>query len=225
MIDTSGMEPFAVECTGPDGAIMAPFCRRAGRVVKVGPTEGSGRMDGWMVWQRGGAGGVSQWGHGIQRALGRRGVRAHAAVGCSLLAGQVPVSIDECKRLHAHGRCGVHAGVWLCRWRCLPRPRRTCCRTSSCRATRCLSRSPTSTCSSSRRPLSRACACCARWGARWTCGHAPCQGPHPHTACPCPHTCMPTPSLRTAPCRAVQRVGLLLCGCVPASIAWESGPL
>ncbi|GLI69504.1 hypothetical protein VaNZ11_014138 [Volvox africanus] len=34
-IDTSLMEPFAVETTGPEGAINAPFCRRAGRVIKV----------------------------------------------------------------------------------------------------------------------------------------------------------------------------------------------
>ncbi|GLC52223.1 hypothetical protein PLESTB_000596700 [Pleodorina starrii] len=34
-IDTSSMEPFAVETTGPEGAINAPFCRRAGRVIKV----------------------------------------------------------------------------------------------------------------------------------------------------------------------------------------------
>lgn len=34
-IDTSNMEPFAVEMTGPEGAINAPFCRRAGRVIKV----------------------------------------------------------------------------------------------------------------------------------------------------------------------------------------------
>lgn len=35
LVDTSCLEPFAVETTGPDGATMAPFCRRAGRVIKV----------------------------------------------------------------------------------------------------------------------------------------------------------------------------------------------
>ncbi|EFJ46635.1 hypothetical protein VOLCADRAFT_92800 [Volvox carteri f. nagariensis] len=38
-IDTSQMEPFAVETTGPEGAINAPFCRRAGRVIKVEVTR------------------------------------------------------------------------------------------------------------------------------------------------------------------------------------------
>lgn len=34
-VEALGLEPFQVETTGPDGAAMQPFCRRAGRVIKV----------------------------------------------------------------------------------------------------------------------------------------------------------------------------------------------
>eukprot|EP00198_Chlamydomonas_reinhardtii_P008888 XP_001698225.1 flagellar associated protein [Chlamydomonas reinhardtii] len=35
-VEALGLEPFQVETTGPDGAAMQPFCRRAGRVIKPG---------------------------------------------------------------------------------------------------------------------------------------------------------------------------------------------
>ncbi|KAG2441658.1 hypothetical protein HXX76_003276 [Chlamydomonas incerta] len=34
-VEELGLEPFQTETTGPDGATMQPFCRRAGRVIKI----------------------------------------------------------------------------------------------------------------------------------------------------------------------------------------------